>query len=37
MDDEIPFKLGGKCLQLLLELFLFSDFSVKRFLAAYKV
>ncbi len=37
MNDEIPFKLGGKCLQLLQELFLFGDFSVKKFLLAYKV
>jgi len=37
MSESMPFKLGGKTLQLLLEIFLFSDFSVKRFLFAYKV
>ena len=37
IDDAVPFKLGGGCLELLLEIFLFSDFSVKKFLSAYKV
>ncbi len=37
MDDGIGFKLGGKCLDMLLEIFLFCDFSVSRFIAGYKV
>ena len=37
MEPEVGFKLGGLVLERLLEIFLFSDFSVKRFLLGYKV
>ena len=37
IDDSIHFKLGGKVLGRLLEIFAFNDFSVKRFLSGYRV
>ena len=36
LNPEIKFKLGGKCLEMLLDNFLLTDFSVKRFLFGYK-
>lgn len=36
LNPDIKFKLGGKILEMLLDNFLLSDFSVKRFLFGYK-
>ena len=35
-NPAIPFQVGGKTLEILLETFLFHDFSVKHFIMAYK-
>ena len=37
MDTDIPFKLGGKVLKQLLEMFSFHDLSVRHFLMGLKV
>jgi len=36
IDPEIPFKLSDKVLKFLLDVFLYYDFSVNRFLSAYR-
>ena len=37
ISTRIPIRIGGECLKLLLESFMFHDFSVNHFLTAYKV
>ena len=34
--DDVPFRLGGRALDALLEIFTYNDFAVRRFLAGYK-
>ena len=35
-SDDVSFRLGGRALDALLEIFTYNDFAVKRFLAGYK-
>ena len=35
-SDDVSFRLGGRALDTLLEIFTYNDFAVKRFLAGYK-
>lgn len=37
LDDDLPFRLGGSVLKILLEKFTFHDLSVRHFLMALKV
>ena len=36
-DEQVNFRLGGRTLDRLLEMFIMNDFSAKRFLSGYKV
>ncbi|XP_037081618.1 origin recognition complex subunit 3-like [Pollicipes pollicipes] len=36
LSPAVPFRLGGRALRLLLDIFLYSDFSVNNFISAYK-
>ena len=35
-SDDVSFRLGGRALDALLEIFTYNDFAVRRFLAGYK-